>query len=260
MPYSPQSAIFQLSARWSPILLVALALGVFIGIWSKNWFNYPSEVAPNQVARHRRAHAVFHWINAIGFVLCIVSAVILFKWVGNLGELLTYSLHFFGATLIMLAIGAVATRAWVREPGQHKIHITNQDMKELRFELLCYLGLAGKHGILGFGKRTRDTKFQPPQGLKPQKYLATERILSYPVWVVLVALIGVTGIIKVLRYVTGMPASVLYFATKVHDITAILIMIMILVHAGAVILVKTNWPLLKSMFSLTIPKDFGKDD
>lgn len=259
MPYNPQSAIYHLSATWSPILLVALALGVFLGIWGKRW-KYRANVASDQTPRHRKAHAIFHWMNALGFILCIIATVVIFKWFKGPGELTTYTLHFIGSVFILISIGAVAIRAMIYEPRKHKIRITGEDMKELRYELLSYSGLAGKRGFFGFGKRVSVKNSTPPEGAKPQKYLATERILSYPVWVIIAGIMAITGILKALRYTTGMPDSVLYITTKVHDAAAIVAIIMIFVHAGAVIVIKSNWPLLKSMFTLTAPKDFGKDD
>lgn len=266
--WEPESPMYILSSRWASVLLLALALGIFVGLFGGRLFNiYRSRVAPGQVLRHRALYAILHWLNALGFLLSLISGAIILKWIGGPGEITTYNLHFIGSTLILFSIGSVAIHALTHEPGRHSIRFSRKDLSQLHQELLAYVGLAGKGGILGYpslkwpGKRSKpDQSIKQAENAVRGKYLATERVISYPLWVIITGVLLVTGVIKALRYVTGMSDSLLVSATKLHDLAAWAVLVMLVLHAGAVIIIKTNWPLLKSMFTLTVSRKFGQGE
>lgn len=263
--WQPESPIYRLSYQWATILLLVLALGLFFGIGGRQWFNvYRSKIEPGQVLRHRALHAVLHWLNALGFILCLLSGAVLLKWIEGPNEMTTYTVHFIGAAFVLFSIGAVAIRALVYEPGKHSIRISSEDLKELYQEILGYLGLRGDKGFLGYsslkwpGTHNQPTKANKRQPASHKKYTATERVLSYPLWAIISGVLIVTGIIKSLRYITGMPDSLLVLATTLHDLAAFGVIVMLILHVGAVTVIRTNWPLLKSMFTLTVPEKFDQ--
>lgn len=263
--WQPESPIYRLSYQGATVLLLVLALGMFLGIGGRKWFDvYRSKIEPGQVLRHRALHAVLHWLNALGFILCLVSGALLLKWIEGSNEITTYTVHFIGAAFVLFSIGSVAIRALVYESGKHSIRISGDDLKELYQEILGYLGLRGDKGFLGYsalkwpGKRSQVIKADNPKLTSKKKYSATERVLSYPLWVIISGVLIVTGIIKSSRYITGMPDSLLVLATTLHDLAAFGVIVMLILHVGAVTIIKTNWPLLKSMFTLTVPEKFDQ--
>ncbi|MHB1654353.1 MAG: cytochrome b/b6 domain-containing protein [Desulfitobacteriaceae bacterium] len=269
MIWQPQSPLYLLNAQWSPLLLLALALGIFLGLWGRRLFNiYRSQVAPGQVLRHRAIHAVLHWLNALGFILALISGAILLKWISGPGEITTYIMHFIGSTLVLFSIGTVVIYSFTHEPGRHRIRISHRDLVQLRQELTAYAGVSGKGGFLGYStlKWPGRKSSKPVEPIKQdettvrEKYLATERLISYPLWTIIAGALIVTGVIKALHYITGMPDSLLLVATTIHDWAAWAAPVMLVFHAGAVIVIKSNWPLLRSMFTLTVPEEFGRKE
>jgi cytochrome b subunit of formate dehydrogenase len=91
------------------------------------------------------------------------------------------------------------------------------------------------------------------------KYLATEKTLSYPPWAILIGLITVTGLIKVMRYVYPMPSAFIASVTALHDLTAIGIGLMLVIHLLPLLFVPANWPLLLSMFRTTVPRRYAEE-
>jgi cytochrome b subunit of formate dehydrogenase len=99
-------------------------------------------------------------------------------------------------------------------------------------------------------------------GYKPHqhgKYLATEQTLSYPPWAILIGLITVTGLIKVLRYTIEIPGALVAVTTTVHDVTALIIGVMLVIHLLPLLLVPANWPLLLSMFKTTVSRKYVEE-
>jgi cytochrome b subunit of formate dehydrogenase len=90
------------------------------------------------------------------------------------------------------------------------------------------------------------------------KYLAAEQTVSYPPWAILIGTIVVTGLIKMMRYVYPMPNTLIASMTVIHDLAAIGIGLMLVIHLLPLLLVPANWPLLLSMFRTTVPLDYVK--
>jgi cytochrome b subunit of formate dehydrogenase len=96
-------------------------------------------------------------------------------------------------------------------------------------------------------------------GYKPHdsgKYLATEKILSYPPWAILIGTIVVTGLIKLAKYVYPIPLTWVSTATIIHDLATLWIGIMLIIHMLPLLTVPANWPLLMSIFRSTVPRSY----
>jgi cytochrome b subunit of formate dehydrogenase len=246
--FSPTSAIFAVSNLGVKILLAALVLGIAFGLLRSPFFRARPEPTDATVQRHSVGTRWMHWLNALAFLLAIYTAAIFLRWIGNPLSLPTvYVLHYIAAAVILFTVGAVTMNALsYGTTSRHRLIPTAADLREFGAEFAGYLGLRGGQGFLGFFPTKRQ---QPPVPSSGDKYLATERVASYPLWVLIVGVLVVTGLIKALRYIYPIPHSWLSVVTPVHDIAGYAAVVMLVFHAGAVLLIRTNWPLLRSMFS-----------
>ena len=90
------------------------------------------------------------------------------------------------------------------------------------------------------------------------KWLPIERVET-PVWGVLVGLIILTGVVKTIRYVMELPPTIAYVATIIHDIAAILIILLLIVHILTAAVIPPSWPLFKSMLTTKTSEEYVKE-
>lgn len=262
-PWAPQSALFQINFRWASITLLVAAAGIALGLFGGALYRRrQAGVRPGsrEIERHSLGHRLSHWLNAIGFLLAMgTGALLTVSWIPNPFALpLLYTLHYFGAAAILLGLGGTAVHALTTGASRrHRLLPDGETLRTAGIELLAYAGLVGDRGILGFSGlqwpaewrrgMERAVGFQgfPAEG----KYLATQRLLSYPLWVLVSLAVVATGLLKALRYAYPLPGSVVFWATRIHDWAFIGTIVMLFVHVAAVVLVRTNWPLLRSMFT-----------
>jgi hypothetical protein len=138
------------------------------------------------------------------------------------------------------------------------------DFKNALAEAVSYTGVyRGMPGAFGiqlprvvrqpFGRVLRALRIVPdPSG----KFTASEKVLSYPVWTILIGVVVVTGVVKAVHYVYALPGGLREAMTFVHDGATIFLIIFLAFHVGALVLVPRNWPLLKSMFTTRIKRSY----
>jgi cytochrome b subunit of formate dehydrogenase len=88
---------------------------------------------------------------------------------------------------------------------------------------------------------------------EPGKYLSSQKS-SFLMFVILGALIVVSGVIKLLFFYNVISFRLLEIATKVHDISALLFVLVLTIHILLVIVRRSNWPLLRSWFNGKTPE------
>ncbi|MBA4179525.1 MAG: hypothetical protein C0506_02955 [Anaerolinea sp.] len=217
--------------------------------------------------RHEWSEVAVHWLNALGVILCLITAMWLLRWFGRPFSLeTTYILHFAGAGMIVAAV----THHIVYERvggGTGLIPRRRADVKNALAEVVGYTGVyRGSRGVFGIQlpvavrrpaqRVLRRLKLVPdPSG----KYLATEKVLSYTVWTLLLGVIVITGVIKTLNYLFSIPGGLLQWTTFLHDQATIFFVVFLGIHVGALVLVPRNWPLLKSMFTTRISRAYARD-
>jgi cytochrome b subunit of formate dehydrogenase len=81
------------------------------------------------------------------------------------------------------------------------------------------------------------------------KYHPAEKTFSYVPWAIIVTVMLVTGLIKAFRYLYPIPPTFVAQVTSVHDLFAIVSIVMLGLHLAAICLAPRNWPLLISMFT-----------
>lgn len=143
---------------------------------------------------------------------------------------------------------------------RHRLLPDRETLRDAGIELLSYVGLVGDQGVLGFPGLQWPTAWRreveravgfrgfPPEG----KYLATQRLLSYPLWVLVSLVVVATGLLKAMRYAYPLPAAVVRWSTILHDWAFIATIVLLSIHVAAVTVVRSNWPLLRSMFTGTV--------
>lgn len=94
---------------------------------------------------------------------------------------------------------------------------------------------------------------EPPS----DKYLPEQRIAYVGIGLIIIIL-TITGIIKVLKNLEWIVLSPSFEGsnTIIHTIAGFLFMIAFIIHVGIVLCFKSNWPLLKSMFTGWVDEDY----
>ena len=263
--WSPQSALFQLNFRFASIALLCAAAGIALGLFGTALYRRRRPaISGGQVERHSPGHRLSHWLNAIGFILALITGALLYlQWLPNpFGLPLVYTLHYVGAAAILVGLGGTAVHALTTGASRHhRLLPTAESLRRTGLHLIAYAGLVGDQGILGFPglqwpaawrravERAVGFHGFPPEG----KYLATQRVLSYPLWVLVSLAVVSTGLLKAVRYAYPLPAGVILWSTRLHDWAFYGVQVMLFVHVAAVVLLRTNWPLLRSMFTGKVP-------
>jgi cytochrome b subunit of formate dehydrogenase len=266
----PQTALFNdanFTARMIPFII---ALGIIVGIYEarKVFQNGSDQVLNDSVRRHDSSVIILHWMNAFGLIVGLVSGAIVLRWVNNRPEQLRsiFIIHYLGASLVLFAIFAHLTRQGV-SGGIGLIPKSLGAIRDLIGELFGYLGVFGPDEAVvhipwpGAIRKPLARYVKALLGYKESntaKYLATEQTLSYPPWAILIGLIVVTGLIKMLRYTYPLPNTLIATVTTIHDLAAIGIGLMLVIHLLPLLLVPANWPLLLSIFRTTVPLEYVK--
>lgn len=91
------------------------------------------------------------------------------------------------------------------------------------------------------------------------KYIASVKA-AFLAFAVLGAVVVITGAIKLAGHVWPIQASVLGTATFVHDIFALLLILMVITHLVFLFVLPAPWTLIKSWFTGKVPEEFVKEE
>ncbi|MBI5029371.1 MAG: cytochrome b/b6 domain-containing protein [Chloroflexi bacterium] len=263
--FPPQTFLFNdtlLLARALPFV-VALAIG--FGIWQGKVGLRQPKSSPNSrsVIRHDFGTVIAHWTNGIGFIIALITGLMVLRWLPRPDEMrIVFALHYVGVVLIMFGVVAHLTQNAITG-GMGLVPRSLKDVGEGLSEIVEYSGIFGSHrAALGIKlpKAIRQTFAETATafGIKPTKklgkFLPVERVFSYTPWAIIVAVVVITGLIKSLRYLYPIPASIIAPVTTVHDIFSYVAVGMLAIHLAALLLVPANWPLLISMFTTRVSR------
>ncbi|GAB5046750.1 formate dehydrogenase subunit gamma [Thermodesulfovibrio sp. TK110] len=203
----------------------------------------------NKIKRHSIIELIEHWSIALSGI------VLLFTGLGCLPLYKRYYIteipgfawtaDFYYVTTVHYAASIVFVAGVI-------FHIFYHGLRK-DFALLPKKGDLSKSikvlaAMIGIGK-------EPPS----DKYLPEQRIAYLGIGAIILIL-TVTGIIKVLKNLQWIVLSPTMESinTLIHTLTGFLFMIAFIVHVGTVLLFKSNWPLLKSMFTGWIDEEYIK--
>lgn len=251
-------------AQAAPFLI---GLGILVGIFQARAAarGGGDALLGENVRRHDTATILAHWFNAVGLITGLVTGAMILGWTERVLELrLVFILHYIGAALMLFAVFNHLARHGV-SGGTGLIPKRLSVIRDVIGELLEYTGLFGPEGAalrLPLPKALRQpvaNYMKALLGYRPHqngKYLATEQVLSYPPWALLTTLMVATGLIKLMKYVYPLPATWVATATAIHDLAALAVGVMLVIHLLPLLLVPANWPLLLSIFRTTVPRRY----
>jgi len=221
--YSP----FQVFRDSRLIFIITSIAGAALGITAGIIKNVLSSRKTNlQQERHSIDSILEHWGTAVGIFILTVSGIQIHYHTG----LPAIKLHFLGI-LITLLFGCYFLADFI---VSRKYRTLLPDLKDI---------IDGTVRKYLFRFKFKETG----------KYLASQKA-SFLLFVILGAVILVTGVIKLLFFYITISFSLFKTATKIHDISAYLFMGLLAVHILLVIARRTNWPLLLSWFNGKTPE------
>jgi cytochrome b subunit of formate dehydrogenase len=247
--------------------LVPLLAGAFIAIalLQRQLVRSREVHTAESLQRHGWTEVVTHWFNAVGVVICLITAAMLLGWIGGPSLETTLLLHFIGSGFV---VAAVAHHLTYQLFGGHGLTKRQKgDVKNAIAETVSYAGVyRGMPGAFGLqmpqGARRAVQPLLRKFNIVPDyngKYLATEKVISYTGWATLVAIVVVTGLIKSLHYVYGVPGWLRQWSSFLHDNVIYFIIAMLIVHVAALTLVPRNWALLRSMFTTRVSREYAEE-
>lgn len=200
------------------------------------------------IMRHGLSVLFVHWTVALSTFILIFSGLgqmPLYKrymvdrlpglsWVIDFS--ITLSIHYWAATVLIFAITYHIVFHVLRR--EFDMLPRRGDMKQSAQIIMA---------VFGFGKEPEN-----------DKYLAEQRLAYVFIGFSLLLLIF-TGIIKVIKnlpYIT-LSEGFAYWATQLHNLGTLLIIIGIAIHLGAFIF-KENWPMLQGIFTGRINREYAQ--
>ncbi len=261
------SGLYRLDTIFARLLPFIIGAAIAVALLERGRSRRHAVATGDSLRRHELSEVITHWGNAVGVGLCLITATWLRRWFGRPFSLeTTYVLHFIGAGLIVAAVTHHITFQRVGG-GTGLLPKRRADFKNAAAEIVGYTGVyRGMRGAFGIqmpaAVRRPVQKVLRKLNLVPDpdgKYLATEKVLSYSLWAILIGVVVITGVLKTMRYAVSLPAGLLHWATYLHDGATIFLIVLLALHVGALVLVPRNWPLLKSMFTTRVSRAYAKD-
>lgn len=243
-PWGPTLLDNMVFARSIPFLLgLGVATGAAQALVASR-VGVPERRADGAVRRFDGATVAMHWVFGLGFLVAIVTGAWQYlKGVLDQGSPIgmptVYRLHYLGAALMLFGAAHFVTY-WLTRGDRSLLVPSGQWIRHLRglaHELPRVLG--GTLGaLLGL-----NMKRAAPAG---EQFTYYEKVISFPTWLLGLALILVTGILKALRYVYPIPDDVLWWASSLHVAAMVILSLKLMDHMRYV-MGPDRWPLFKSM-------------
>jgi cytochrome b subunit of formate dehydrogenase len=261
------SNLYKLNVVFARLVPFVAGASLALAASQRRWLRTRETHTATSLQRHALTEVLTHWLNAIGVVLCLITAVWLLGWFGNPVTLETaYTIHFLGAGFTLAAV-CHHLGYQLFGGGSGLIPRSRADAKNALAETVSYAGVY--RGLAGvFGIQLPPSVRRPVQtvlrryDIAPDpagKYLATEKVVSYSGWAIVVGVVVTTGVVKALNYVYGMPGGVLQAASFLHDNATYVLLVLLFLHIAALVLVPRNWPLLRSMFTTRVSRAYAAE-
>jgi formate dehydrogenase subunit gamma len=228
------------SSLWWTIPLAAL-LGVFSGAFEERRKPKP-KIEDGKVLRHDEVIFLEHWSVAVSTAILVATGILLgFLFVPRFVQApqtvgFILNLHFVGVLIFTFGVCHYVTDVAL-VGGVRELLPKASDLKKSVTQYTSKLGMAEA----------------PRNG----KYFSTQK-LTYPMWVVLVAGIGLTGLVKTAAHVWSLSSGLMGVMTWVHDVCALLMILLLLFHMVAGAVVPWSWPLLRSMLTGYVSEEYAQ--
>lgn len=227
------------TALW--VVPAAVALGIVLGAVRAK-LKGKEAIVDGNVIRHGGGAFLEHWGTALGLFVLIASGILLgFLFIPSQvktleGAFFPFNLHFIGIVVTLFGGSYFAADYLVSR----------------KFMLL----LAKPSDITGgfFGKYLLRRKWTAET-----KYLSSQKAAFLP-WVILGGTLLVTGGIKLAWRVWPIQTGVLQWSTVIHDISALLFMLYLVVHILFVVLIPAHRVMFKSWITGKVPEEYVKEE
>jgi cytochrome b subunit of formate dehydrogenase len=263
--FPPQTDLFNDALLLARALPLIVALGIGFGIWQGKTSVRAPKSSPNSpvVTRHDFGTVIAHWANGIGFMIGILTGAIVLRWLPRPDDMrIVFAIHYVGSSLVVFSVASHLAQNAVTG-GMGLIPRSLRDVREGLGELVEYTGVFGP-GSAVFGISWPKALRKPIAeifvsfGIAPPKrlgkFLPAEKVFSYTPWLIIIAVMTVTGLIKAFRYLYPIPPSFIAQVSAVHDLFTIVAVVMLGIHLAALLLVPRNWGLVVSMFTTRVSR------
>lgn len=227
----PGSSIYCLlfrPAAW--VIPLSAFLGIFFRALNKDGQGEPS-FKNSKILRHDKHMFFGHWAHAFSVLVLAVSGMVmgpffLPRWVHTPQDAgFVLNLHFIGIIVFVFSLFYAISNTVITGGLKDLLPEAN----DLKAAISDYRSKFGKGSHPGHGK-----------------YLASEK-LAYPLWVILVGGITITGGVKVAAHVWLLPSALMGTMTFIHDGCAAGLLVLLAVHIILGAVVPWSWPLFGSM-------------
>lgn len=234
------------------VLPFVLGLGVAAGLLMAR--TYGPKVRSDGAIRRWSPGTVFgHAILTIGFILALPTGM--WQYLGGILDVelpipiyLFYRVHYIGAAIVLFAVAAFMSYLWMT--GDRSLLISRgqwgRHLLGLAYELPPRIRAP-------YAKLLRVDLSQPrpPTG----QFTFYEKVVEFPSWSVLLALITITGLIKAVRYLIPVPGLVLFLASTLHVAAMVGIVIKLLDHLRYTF---PRWPLVGSIATTWVNQRYAQ--
>ena len=230
-------------------LPLVLGLGVAYGLIG-GWISGRSAArrADGAVRRFSGTTVLLHGLIAIGFLLALPTG--LWQYMGGILDVqgplpvfMYYRIHYIGAAIILASVAAFITYWWMT--GDRSLVVPRRDwgrylrgfalelppMLRTRLASLLRIDLTQPAGSSG-------------------SFTFYEKTFMFPGWSVAIALITVTGLVKLLRYAVPIPGAIVFVVSTLHVTAMVMLILLTLDHLRYYL---ARWPLMVAIFTGWLP-------
>ena len=230
----------------------AMGAGVIVGIvMGRAGGRTARRKSDGAIRRFGPGTAMLHWVTSLGLLLALPTGM--WQYLGGILDAtapiplyLIYRVHYIGAALILFSTAGFLTDWWLT--GDRSLLVPKGQwighLRGLAHELPRPVGGA-LAAVLGLDMKPR----APEAG----QFTFYEKVVSFPTWTFVIALITITGLVKALRYVYPVPGPVLFWASTLHVAAMVLIAIKLLDHIRYTL---ARWPLMVSMVTTWVSESY----
>ena len=223
------------------VLPFVLGFGVAAGLLMARTYG-PKVRSDGAIRRWSPGTVLGHAVLTVGFLLALPTGM--WQYLGGILDVnlpipiyLFYRVHYIGAAIVLFAVTAFMSYLWMT--GDRSLLISRgqwgRHLLGLAYELPPRIR-APYAKLLRIDLRQP----RPPTG----QFTFYEKVVEFPSWSILLALITITGLIKAMRYLIPVPGLGLWLASTLHVAAMVGIVIKLLDHLRYTF---PRWPLMASI-------------
>jgi len=240
-PYADSATYTLLFRPGILLILIAAFLGMLFRASSKR--SRPGTSCTNgKILRHDVRMFLSHWTIALSMIMMAVTGIMLgplfLPRLVHTPEAIGFVLNVHFVGIVIFAFGLVYYISdMIIDGGVKELLPGARDVRE------------------AFSYYT--SKLTGAEAPQQGKFLASEK-LAYPVWIVLVAGIIITGGIKIVAHLWSMSGALMGVTTLLHGIFTLAIVVMLVLHVVLGSIVPWSWPLLRSMITGYVSEEYAQ--